>query len=357
MRLRRFRVFASFEPREPSVDLCACDVLSGRLVVCPGDEGIPTDLLATLLTFEVLVDRLAHEPMRRTAARIGELLQARLGREVQLQAGCGWGRHRVPLGVTEDHHSRSTARVQSRCGAACRPGGESGLDTNEREPICLPIRMETGFLYNMAYVKPQDVISPKAYWSLVEVLLDRGAGDCAYALGVWNGGRRIGFRWNGTADNPLGNPQSRGLPTWTMLDPKLHARIVEQLPSDKLLLARAFLDIKLILEGPQLKRDTHDLIFYDVFQRPPVIATIACEVMRGLLGRPDISDEDCQLLGSQHLRLISAIAITRFEKGEFSIHPGGRAKVIELQREELLSVQHQMSPHILNFASLCRFAG
>jgi hypothetical protein len=50
---------------------------------------------------------------------------------------------------------------------------------------------------------------------------------------MWDGERRLGFRWNGTDDNELGNPQSRGLPTWTMLDPKIHKQIIDQLPPDK----------------------------------------------------------------------------------------------------------------------------
>jgi hypothetical protein len=77
----------------------------------------------------------------------------------------------------------------------------------------------------MPYIEPEKVISPKANWRLVDVVLDRGAEDCAYAIGMWDNKRCIGFRWNGTEDHPLGNPQSRGLPTWTILDRKLHQAI------------------------------------------------------------------------------------------------------------------------------------
>ncbi len=81
----------------------------------------------------------------------------------------------------------------------------------------------------MAYIKPDDVVSPKANWRLVDVVLDRGEEDCAYAIGMWDDERRIGFRWNGSEDHPLGNPQSRGLPTWTMLDPALHPAVLRLL--------------------------------------------------------------------------------------------------------------------------------
>lgn len=77
----------------------------------------------------------------------------------------------------------------------------------------------------MSHIEPEKVISPKANWRLVDVILDRGAEDCAYAIGMWDNKRCIGFRWNGTDDHPLGNPQSRGLPTWTILDRKLHQAI------------------------------------------------------------------------------------------------------------------------------------
>lgn len=96
----------------------------------------------------------------------------------------------------------------------------------------------------MSYVKPEEVRSPKAHWYLFEVVLDRGEGDCAYALGEWDGERRIGFRWNGNADNRIGNPQSRGLSTWTMLDPEMHVAIIAMLPPEKQEIARGFLRIR-----------------------------------------------------------------------------------------------------------------
>jgi hypothetical protein len=97
----------------------------------------------------------------------------------------------------------------------------------------------------MAYIKPSEVISPKAHWRLFEAILDRGEGDCSYALGTWNGERRVGFRWNGdNVSGPLGNPQSRGLPTWTILDPALHEAVLALLPAGKRALARNFLGVR-----------------------------------------------------------------------------------------------------------------
>jgi hypothetical protein len=97
----------------------------------------------------------------------------------------------------------------------------------------------------MTYIHPADVISPKTRWHLFDVILDRGEGECAYALGTWDGDRRIGFRWNGnTVDGPLGNPQSRGLPTWTILDPALHDAVLALLAPEKQILTKRFLGLR-----------------------------------------------------------------------------------------------------------------
>jgi hypothetical protein len=100
----------------------------------------------------------------------------------------------------------------------------------------------------MPYISPEEVISPKASWTLVDVVLDRGEDDCAYAIGMWKDGkrrrRRVGFRWNGGGGSPLGNPQSRGLPTWVMLDPALNEAVmslVESTNPEKAPIMRAFL--------------------------------------------------------------------------------------------------------------------
>jgi hypothetical protein len=39
----------------------------------------------------------------------------------------------------------------------------------------------------------------------------------AVALGYWEGKETLAIRWNGDDENPVGTPQSRGLPTWFIL--------------------------------------------------------------------------------------------------------------------------------------------
>jgi hypothetical protein len=98
----------------------------------------------------------------------------------------------------------------------------------------------------MTYIKPKDVHSPKTHWRMFNVLQDGGEGEGAYALGYWDDEPRIGFRWNGNADSPIGNPQSRGLPTWTMLGRTLYLPLIQALPIQKQPLACSFLGIDVV---------------------------------------------------------------------------------------------------------------
>ncbi len=93
----------------------------------------------------------------------------------------------------------------------------------------------------MNYIKPRDVISPKQSWQLFSVLKEGESGSCAYALGAWNCNPCIAFRWNGTEKEPLGTPQSRGHPTWMILDDDLYDAVIEMLPDNKKLLVKEYL--------------------------------------------------------------------------------------------------------------------
>ncbi len=208
----------------------------------------------------------------------------------------------------------------------------------------------------MPYIKPGDVISPKAHWSLIDVLLDRGEGNCAYALGLWDGERRIGFRWNGTADNELGNPQSRGLPTWTMLDTEIHQQISEQLPPAQLAMARGFLGIKLMLEGPTLEGPPGGMVFYDFFQNPPVLVRLTCADLRDAVQRPDISDSDCQLLAMRHEGILTAVAAVLLDKGESHLRQDGRFRIVEIPAVELGKIANQLSTDVLAMAAASRWS-
>jgi hypothetical protein len=105
-----------------------------------------------------------------------------------------------------------------------------------------------------SYIKPADVHAPKRHWSLVHVLFDGGEGTennlspSSLAIGRWDNKPVLAMRWNGNKENPLGNPQSRGLPTWFILPEQHWKQILETEPykfsDDKITFALNFLESK-----------------------------------------------------------------------------------------------------------------
>ncbi len=198
----------------------------------------------------------------------------------------------------------------------------------------------------MSPIRPADVRSPKAHWQLIEVLLDRGPGDCAYALGEWDGERRIGFRWNGDNNNPIGNPQSRGLPTWTMLDPKLHDAVISVLPADKQSLARRFLGTSLDFVV-SVSPDRVSILLWDVRFRPPVVAKIECKVIRDIAGRTDISEDDCRLLAETNKDALTEIAEALFAQKRIRLNDN-QAQVIDIGVSDLKPIARRFSTTVLD---------
>jgi hypothetical protein len=75
----------------------------------------------------------------------------------------------------------------------------------------------------MTYTPPETVVSPKASVSDLRVLLNTGEGGYSLAAMRWDGTEALGVRWNGSPDNLLGNPQSRGIATWYILPDEIAA--------------------------------------------------------------------------------------------------------------------------------------
>ena len=105
------------------------------------------------------------------------------------------------------------------------------------------------------YVKPVDVHAPKRHWTLLHVLFDGGPATeknespSSLAIGRWDNNPVLAMRWNGNDDNPIGNPQSRGLPTWFVIPDQHWKAILESdayksISADTLTVARNFLDLK-----------------------------------------------------------------------------------------------------------------
>jgi hypothetical protein len=104
------------------------------------------------------------------------------------------------------------------------------------------------------YIKPNDVHAPRRHWSLIHVLFDGGeASDLnpsasSLAIGRWDNEPVLAMRWNGNQGNPLGNPQSRGLPTWFIIPEQHWNQILETgqyaFSDDSIVFARNFLEFR-----------------------------------------------------------------------------------------------------------------
>jgi len=102
------------------------------------------------------------------------------------------------------------------------------------------------------YITPDKVTSPRRNWSLIRVLetgeqADSNGNHVAVAIGTWRheegeaGNTVLAMRWNGNKDWPIGNPQSRGLPTWFIIPGRLNDALIDTLSKDDQILVRSLL--------------------------------------------------------------------------------------------------------------------
>jgi hypothetical protein len=82
------------------------------------------------------------------------------------------------------------------------------------------------------FVQPEDITAPRAHWSLIKVLFKGDPEGFSIALGYWttDEGEKyvvLAVRWNACEWRPVGNPHSRGLPTWFVLPEPLVEPIIE----------------------------------------------------------------------------------------------------------------------------------
>lgn len=82
-------------------------------------------------------------------------------------------------------------------------------------------------------------MSPKRRWTLIAILYDTDEEiSPAIAIGRWDAELVLAMRWNGTSENPIGNPQSRGLPTWFIVPSEFRDAILDKIPTDQRALAQ-----------------------------------------------------------------------------------------------------------------------
>jgi hypothetical protein len=124
------------------------------------------------------------------------------------------------------------------------------------------------------YVIPIDVTSPKRQWTLVGVLFDRGENDIAVAMGLWNGTPVLAMRWNGGEENPIGNPQSRGLATWFIVPDEFRKAILDRLQKvapEKYLLSKEYFMNAVVLTNtiplPDVRKRVQDAVLRGIGER------------------------------------------------------------------------------------------
>jgi hypothetical protein len=106
----------------------------------------------------------------------------------------------------------------------------------------------------MPFTAPETVTSPKGSVSNLRVLLNTGEHGWSLAAMRWEDRDALGIRWNGHAGNPLGNPQSRGIPTWFILPDELAATIRVRVGDSMVGAASASTDISRVKIRPLPRR-------------------------------------------------------------------------------------------------------
>src|SRR5262245_2416807 len=97
-------------------------------------------------------------------------------------------------------------------------------------------------LMALDFIPADEVHSPRRQWTLIAVLQDeKEPTTCVLAVGRCENKPVLAMRWNGSKDSPIGNPQSRGLPTWFIVGSEFNECLMNTLPADKKALVKAIL--------------------------------------------------------------------------------------------------------------------
>ncbi|WP_449428597.1 hypothetical protein [Rhodanobacter umsongensis] len=81
----------------------------------------------------------------------------------------------------------------------------------------------------MGYQKPEDVVTPKAAWTLRKVICDTGQGGWALVEGLLLGRSHLAIRWNGDdLTEGGGSPLSTGRPSWFFVPSPFSSMLLEQ---------------------------------------------------------------------------------------------------------------------------------
>lgn len=99
-------------------------------------------------------------------------------------------------------------------------------------------------------------------------------GGAAVAKGMWNDNPVLAMRWNGDEGNPIGNPQSRGLPTWFIVPDEFRKAILdrlEEIAPEKHLLAKEYFMNAIVLTNtiplPDDRKRVQDAVLRGIGKR------------------------------------------------------------------------------------------
>ncbi|AOH85700.1 hypothetical protein AWL63_18900 [Sphingomonas panacis] len=84
MALRRLRILARFELRQPSIGFLKRQMQARLLIFVPCPYSVLSERLAFFLAFDILCDSFAHDPMRAAPPHIGKVLDTPLTGIIEL---------------------------------------------------------------------------------------------------------------------------------------------------------------------------------------------------------------------------------------------------------------------------------
>lgn len=88
----------------------------------------------------------------------------------------------------------------------------------------------------MSYTHPDLVRSPKSRIEDLQVVYDGREGGWSLAKMKWDKNDAVGIRWNGGTEDKkfpgIGNPQSRGVPTWFILPDEVAEVVLDFIEKD-----------------------------------------------------------------------------------------------------------------------------
>src|SRR5260370_31660406 len=141
-----------------------------------------------------------------------------------------------------------------------------------------------------------------------------------------------------------------------VLDPRIHDAVIALLLVEAQMRARRFFAQTLSFDGVTLNDNQTSIVFWNLMEQPPIVATVACAILRHFLGAPDLSPEQCRLVAERNKELFEDVATLKLFRGEMKPNRDGKLRVIEMQPDDLHPVARKISSTVLEVAKLSGWA-